>query len=140
MKSKSVEKKDKAGRNTITVDWDEVDRYLVGGSNGVQIAAMLGICNDTLFRRCEEDHKMTFSDYAAKKRAKGDSYLHNAQFKAAMKGNTSMLIWLGKQRLGQKEDQNKNQTMSIEQFKAALLDGSIVKLLSQQESNNDSKP
>lgn len=33
----------------------------------------------------------------------GDNLLRAAQYKAAMGGNTTMLIWLGKQRLGQSD-------------------------------------
>lgn len=89
------------GRNKITIDWEEVDKFLMAGCSGQQVADTLGICNDTLFNRCNEVHKMTFSDYSAKKRRKGNSYLHAKQYQVAMGGNVSMLIWLGKQRLQQ---------------------------------------
>lgn len=39
-------------------------------------------------------------------RAKGRRSLQAKQFEVAMKGNVSMLIWLGKQLLGQKDSVN----------------------------------
>jgi len=94
----------KAGRPKIEINWLEVDEYLIAGVSGTHIADTLGICNETLYDRCKQEHKMNFSDYSAKKRQKGNSMLHYKQFKTAMNGNVSMLVWLGKQRLGQKED------------------------------------
>ena len=93
-----------AGRPKIDIKWDEVEKYLIAGASGQAIADTLGICNETLYRRCKEIYKMNFTDYVAKKRQKGNSMLHYKQYQAAMDGNVSMLIWLGKQRLGQKED------------------------------------
>jgi hypothetical protein len=93
-----------SGRPQIQINWEEVDQYLIAGVAGTHIADTLGIHADTLYRRCQEIYKMNFTDYAAKKRQKGNSMLHYKQFKTAMNGNVSMLVWLGKQRLGQKED------------------------------------
>ena len=45
------------GRKKIKIDWKKVDSALMAGSNGVQVAAMLGISFDTLSRRCKEIHK-----------------------------------------------------------------------------------
>ena len=97
-------KANKVGRPKVTIKWDEVDKYLIAGCSGQHIADTLGICNETLYDRCKAIYKMNFSDYSSKKRQKGNSMLHYKQFQAAMDGNVSMLIWLGKQRLGQKED------------------------------------
>lgn len=48
---------------------------------------------------------MTFSGYFAQKRGTGKISLRRKQFQTALagKGNVSMLIWLGKQWLGQKD-------------------------------------
>lgn len=61
----------------------------------VEIAAVVGCSVDTLERR--------FADIIKEGRAKGRSSLRRLQWEAAQKGNTSMLIWLGKQLLGQTE-------------------------------------
>ena len=86
------------------IDWNIVDQLLQAGCNGTEIAANIGICPDTLYRRCEKDKGIGFAVYAQEKRASGDSLLRASQFKNALKGNTSMQIWLGKQRLGQRDN------------------------------------
>lgn len=85
------------------IDWKTVDRLLQAGCTGLQIAARFGIHPDTLYRACEEAYKVGFAAYSAEKRAHGETLLQEQQFALAMKGNLGMLIWLGKQRLGQKD-------------------------------------
>ena len=89
------------GRKRLPIDWNQVDRLLEAGADGVEIASRLGCYPDTLYNACEREHKTGFSAYAARKRASGDAILRAKQFETAMKGNVSMLIWLGKNRLGQ---------------------------------------
>lgn len=90
-------------RPTSIIDWKTVDRLLQAGCTGVQVAARFGIHPDTLYRACEEAHKVGFAAYSAEKKAHGETLLQEQQFALAMKGNLGMLIWLGKQRLGQKD-------------------------------------
>ena len=98
------------GREKIEIDFKKVDNLLKMGCNGVEIAATLGCHPDTLYKRVEETFGTTFTAYAQEKRAIGDSILRAKQFEVAigneekdMKPNIVMLIWLGKQRLGQSE-------------------------------------
>jgi len=93
----------KKGRPKININWAEVEKYLMAGCSGTQIAAALGIHKDTLYERCKTEHGMIYSNYSAEKRQKGNSALLGKQFQVAMSGNVSMLVWLGKQRLGQQE-------------------------------------
>jgi hypothetical protein len=71
----------------------------------VQVAARLGISFDTLSRAVKREHGADYAAYAAQKKEHGETLLHEQQFALAMKGNLGMLIWLGKQRLGQKDKQ-----------------------------------
>ena len=89
------------GRKKIEIDWNVVDEKLSHFCNGTEVAAFLGMHEDTLYKRIEEKYKMGFSAYRAQKRAKGEMILRELQLKSAKEGNTSMLIWLGKQYLGQ---------------------------------------
>ena len=91
------------GRKRAVINWDEVSKFIMAGSNGMQIAAYIGICEDTLYSRCREDNKKDFSLFLTEQRQKGNTYLLGKQYQVAMGGNVSMLIWLGKQRLGQRE-------------------------------------
>lgn len=70
---------------------------------GTEIAGALGINEETLYRRCESDNSMGFSEYKQIKREAGKSILRAEQFNKAKDGNTTMLVWLGKQYLGQKD-------------------------------------
>jgi len=60
-----------------------------------EIASVVGCSVDTLERR--------FADVIKEGQAKGKTSLRRWQYQAAEKGNTAMLIWLGKQFLGQTE-------------------------------------
>ncbi len=66
----------------------------IGCSMG-EIAAVMDCSVDTLERR--------FADVIKKGDLMGRSSLRRAQFKAALEGNVTMQIWLGKVKLGQSE-------------------------------------
>lgn len=90
---------------TKEINWDTIDSMLIAGCNGVQCAAAIGVHPETLYNRCQEEKNAVFSVYMQAKRAHGDGLLHAAQFQKAYKEkNATMLIWLGKQRLNQKDD------------------------------------
>ncbi|TXH45719.1 MAG: hypothetical protein E6Q97_31000 [Desulfurellales bacterium] len=82
------------------------------GCTAEGIAASLGIDRPTLYRRCETDNKVLFTTFSQQKRAKGDDLLRMKQFDAAMKGDKTMLVWLGKQRLGQAEKSENQLTVN----------------------------
>jgi len=108
MAKKAIKKKDKKpkkkmGRNLIKIDWEEVKRLLVAGCSGVQIAGSLGFSHETLYERCLTDLGKTFTLFSSENRLKGDNFLRSKQMQVAGKGNTTMLVWLGKQRLGQRD-------------------------------------
>ncbi len=96
-------KKSNAGRKKVEIDWKKVDNSLRAGSNGVQVAAMLGVHPDTLYNKCKEVKKMDFSAYQQQKRQEGNDKLFDLQYKLAESGDRGMLIWLGKNRLDQSD-------------------------------------
>ena len=57
---------------------------------------------------CSPDFLASKSDILAQGRARLKYSLRRAQLKQALKGNASMLIWLGKTYLGQKEQPDTN--------------------------------
>lgn len=91
------------GRNKIEVNWDKVEKMGMAGSNGKQIASALGIHYDTLANACKREYKTDFSAYLLTKREKGNNFLFAKQYDLAMRGDRGMLIWLGKNRLGQSD-------------------------------------
>jgi hypothetical protein len=90
-------------RPKIEVDWTEIDKLCALQATHDEIAQFLGVSEDTLSRRCKEDHDMSFADYIAQKRGVGRVSLRRSQWLLAQKGNATMLIWLGKQYLGQRD-------------------------------------
>lgn len=105
------------GRPLKDIDWDRVEKSLMAGCSGMQIAANLGIHEDTLYSACEREKEMTFSAFSAIYRQKGNLLLHEAQFNVAIGDETkdippdkAMLIWLGKNRLEQSDKQDVKQT------------------------------
>ena len=111
MKTKKVVKKKakKNGRPETPIDWKQVENLLMAGCLGTEVAASIGISEDTLYRRVVKELKYeSFTAYAVNFRQKGDSLLKAKQFESAIKDkNIPMQIWLGKNRLNQTD---KNQT------------------------------
>jgi hypothetical protein len=108
--TKAVERK--AGRPKAVIDWVKVGEMLEAGSTAEGIAATIGISRDALYKRCQGDNNADFSTFSQQKRAKGDDMLRAKQFEVAMTGDKTMLIWLGKQRLGQAEKQEVDHTVT----------------------------
>ena len=101
-------------RPKVDIDWKRVNELLEADCEGTEIAAHLGIVPETLYRRCEADNKISFSKYLQEKKASGNSILKEKQFTIAKDGDKTMLIWLGKQRLGQSEKQDLSHTIKDE--------------------------
>lgn len=93
----------KTGRPRIKIDWEQVDRMCAMHCTGEEQAAVLGVDYDTLNSACKREKKKPFSEYFKQKSATGKMSLRRRQFTTAMDGNTSMMIWLGKNWLGQKD-------------------------------------
>src|SRR5207245_5175975 len=95
--------KRKTGRPTIKVDWDLVDGLAKLQTTHEEIASLLSCSVDTLNRAARRERSMSFAEYYRQKALGGRASLRRAQFATALKGNTAMLIWLGKQYLEQRE-------------------------------------
>ena len=93
------------GRPKVKIDWHEVGEMLKCGCDATVIATTIGVSTDTLYTRSKLDNKLDFSAFSQQKRAQGNDLLRRKQFELALDGNISMLIWLGKNRLGQTDKQ-----------------------------------
>lgn len=110
--------KNKGGRPQKEIDWTQVEDWLAAGCTGAEVAACLGIASDTLYRRVvTELGYPTFSAYSQEKSAIGEKALRKKQQEVALKGNPSMLIWLGKNRLKQRDN---DLTKELDQIKSDL--------------------
>lgn len=109
-------------RPPIEIDWKKVDQYLQAQCNGTGIAGLLGIHPDTLYMKCEEKFKMGFSQYSAQKKSEGKELLRAKQFNVAMGGDKTMLVWLGKQYLDQR-DKTEIETGDVAESLSRIADG-----------------
>ena len=101
-----AETKKKTGRPQFEIDWPKVDGMCAIHCTGEEIAGVLGCDYDTLVAAIKREHGLTFSEYFAQKSANGKVSLRRRQYSAAMEGDRTMQIWLGKQWLGQAEKQD----------------------------------
>ncbi len=92
---------EKSGRPQFPIDWETVDGMCAIQCTGMEIAGVLGCSYNTLVRAIKREKELTFEDYFAQKSAEGKVSLRRKQYDTALEGNTTMLIWLGKQWLGQ---------------------------------------
>ena len=113
------------GRQPFPIDWPKVEQYARAGCSGTSIASFIGVHHDTLYDRVKEKYGMPYSEFSLRMREKGDDLLRNAQMEKALEKDNTMLIWLGKQRLKQRENFteisiSKDQKEAIEKLLAAL--------------------
>jgi hypothetical protein len=102
------------GRPKANIDWDLAGELLKAGCDGVQIASYFGCDDETLYNRCKSDLNMGFSDFLRQNRSCGDALILKAQFDAAIEDkDRGMLIWLGKNRLGQKDRSEVDNNISL---------------------------
>ncbi len=94
---------DKGGRPRIEINFKTLDKLCALRCTAEECAAMLDMSADTLDRRLKEEGYGGFAEYFKQKGSGGKVSLRRKQMEVAMSGNVSMLIWLGKQHLGQSE-------------------------------------
>ena len=68
-----------------------------------EICLVLDVTDKTLESWCKRTYGKGFSEIFKQKRGLGRVSLRRSQFEVAKKGNVTMLIWLGRQYLGQSE-------------------------------------
>ena len=92
------------GRPEIEIDTSQVERLAQIQCTDEEMAAVLGCSHDTLARRKADDP--AFLDALTRGKAKGRMALRRLQWQRANGGSDTMLIWLGKQLLGQRDKQD----------------------------------
>lgn len=88
------------GRNKVPVPPEEVEKLAAMGCTNRDIANWFGVAEDNIKRH--------FADEITKGKESLKQSLRQAQIKLALSGNAVLLIWLGKNILGQSD--NPNQT------------------------------
>ena len=90
------------------IDKTQVEKLAGYGCTNIEIANFFG-CDESLIRK-------SYSEYLTKGRAKMKLRLRQLQWKSAEKLNAVMLIWLGKQLLGQTDRQEVEHIRPIEEI------------------------
>ena len=87
--------------------WDEEQfkRLCLAQCTEDEIAGVMGFTVDQLKKRCKKHHKRTFEQMRHYHESQGKFMLRENQKASADSGNTAMMIWLGKQYLGQADKQ-----------------------------------
>tara|TARA_Y100000310_G_scaffold248745_1_gene254663 strand:- start:13 stop:324 length:312 start_codon:yes stop_codon:yes gene_type:complete len=95
------------------IDTEQVEKLAGLGCTNTEIGSWFG-CSPDLIEK-------SYSEFLVKGRDKGKIRLRQWQLKAAERGNVAMLIWLGKQLLGQSDKQEITTTDLPEGFNVELL-------------------
>ena len=110
----ATKKKKSPGRpKKYNLDTNQVEQLAGYGCTDTEIASFFNISRTTLERNYEQ--------YLTKGRESGKIRLSQMQWASAKKGNVAMLIWLGKQLLGQSDKQEITTTELPEGFNVELL-------------------
>lgn len=91
------------GRPLTDIRKEEFEKLCAIQCTKPEIADWFRCSEDTIDRWCYREYGVSFAVIYAQKRSVGRISLRRRQFQTAEKGNASMLIWLGKQYLGQTE-------------------------------------
>lgn len=121
------------GRPKAEIDWNRANELLIAGCSGNEIAGYFGIDKQTIYKRCVIDNGMDFTQYAYQFYSKGETIIREAQFKKVKEGDNSMLIWLGKNRLKQRdkeEDRPSNTQYTIKVDRDGIATGVSTEILS----------
>jgi hypothetical protein len=94
----------KTGRPEFVLDEDEFKKLMRLHATLSETAGWFDVSEDTIEAACKRQFNLSFSECFKKWSAGGKISLRRAQWIAATeKHNTALLIWLGKQYLGQKD-------------------------------------
>tara|TARA_Y100001973_G_C5200912_1_gene337569 strand:- start:3266 stop:3667 length:402 start_codon:yes stop_codon:yes gene_type:complete len=118
----------KTGRPKIDLDSEQVRKLAALHCSVDEIADILGCGRDTIYRHAK--------DALDKGRAEGKMRLRTMQFKSAQQGSASMLIWLGKQMLGQKDQQ---EIVNIDEEEKRLSDDEVDEMLKKITGDTNTK-
>ena len=90
------------------IDTEEVEKLAGYGCTNIEIADFFGCSSDLI--------EKSYSEFLTKGRANLKKRLRKAQLDTALSGNSTMLIWLGKQMLGQVDKQEVEHIRPIEEI------------------------
>lgn len=108
-----VKKNKKVGRPLIDIDWVEFEKLCAMHCTQEEIADWFRCTMDTIQNRCKIQYGKDFFEVYQEKKGTGKISLRRKQWQVALGGNITMLIWLGKQYLNQK-DTNRTELAGVD--------------------------
>ena len=90
-------------RRKKEIEKDDFERLCALQCTRDEICAWFDVTDKTLNGWCRRTYGASFSAVFRQKRVPGKVSLSRAQYKTAMAGNPTMLVWLGRNWLGQSE-------------------------------------
>ena len=117
----------KGGRPRKEIDIDQLRNMVRIQCTAEECADVLDVDADTIGARLKEAGYRGFSDFYKRYSGEGMASLRRAQWKAAQDGNPTMLVWLGKQMLGQRDKRDIDNTSSDGSMTPTTIERVIVK-------------
>lgn len=116
-----------AGRPRIEIDKEEFEKLCGFQSTLLEIAGWFRCSEKDIESWCKRTYKTVFSDIYKRLSTEGKSNLRRAQYQKALEGNVTMLIFLGRQYLDQKDRTKIDHTEALEKLDAilTLFDGNL---------------
>lgn len=100
----------KMGRPPKEIDKEQFEKLCGLQCSIIEVCDYFDVTDKTLNSWCKRTYDKTYSEVFEEKRSSGKISLRRAQYQLALKGNATMLIWLGRNWLGQ-TDKDKSDGM-----------------------------
>jgi hypothetical protein len=91
----------KGGRPVKEIDLGEMEKLASIQATARECASWFNVSEDTIDLRLKDAGYAGFTEFYKKHQGPGNVSLRRKQFETAMTGNPTLLIWLGKNWLGQ---------------------------------------
>jgi hypothetical protein len=88
-----------------SIDPGKLEGMVMYGATCLECANEFDCSEDTIVRFVKKHYRMNYAEFSYKKQGSIRLRLRQKQIKMALDGNVPMLIWLGKQMLGQSDRQ-----------------------------------
>lgn len=98
---KDLVKKRGPGQPPRVIPWEQIERMAMVQCSTTEIIMILGISSQTLYDAAIREKGVPLGEYLDKFREVGKLALRRKQHEVALKGNVTMLRWLGIQHLEQ---------------------------------------
>lgn len=106
--------KRKPGRPRKEISLAELEKLCRMQCTLLEVAAWFNCSVDLIEMRVKEATGKCFSEYSDEKKSAGKASLRRVQFNKALKGDRTMMVWLGKQYLDQSDKSEVKQHGTLE--------------------------